>query len=111
MLHENWRNMIKLVKFLYVMIIFLSIIFIAMNDNRKSTCYPFQISFFTSYSIVYLILITIFILFLISAVIRCVTDLNCPQDMCPSNKIAKCRDTRCECMPLQSHGRGIFFPT
>ncbi|XP_058742512.1 uncharacterized protein LOC131615005 [Vicia villosa] len=69
--------MTKLVKFLYVMAIFLSVIFIAMNDNP---------------------------------VIRCITDLNCPPDMCPSNKIAKCKDAHCKCMQLQSHGRGIFFP-
>ena len=57
-LYEKGVNMVEIVKYVYVIIMFLSLILVTTNIEGKPF-YCFQISFFTPYTIFYRIFVTL----------------------------------------------------
>jgi len=85
----------KVFKFVYVMIIFLSLIVVATNAQSKPF-FKLPSSFFLT-NILFHFSYTLFFSFLITEIPRCFNDGHCPPDMCTFGVKPKCRFTICKC--------------
>ena len=89
---QKRKRMVQIVKFIYVMIIFLSSFVVEINSHGK----PFFILFKFSCLLSYIILshfnkIFSFSFFITTDYIECTTDYDCREEwVCPGNMVAKC---------------------
>lgn len=87
---QKRENMTVLVKFVCVMIIFLSLCVFSMHIESTPFFLSFSIFLINLYIIFYFLLVTSFYYFIIAAVTTCIYDSDCPEDMCYPPKKSFC---------------------